>query len=105
MKTQTSILLQTGLYTGGFINAGQVCISVQRVLVHRPVYDRTLEKILSSVKALKVGDPREPSTDIGPMIDKEKAEEAYRKVQEAVKQGARILDRGRHLKEHCLRQR
>jgi len=43
------------------------------------------------VKALKVGDPREPSTDIGPMIDKEKAEEAHRKVQEAVKQGARIL--------------
>ena len=77
--------------TGGFINAGQVCISVQRVLIHRPVYDRTLEKILSEVKALKAGDPREPSTDIGPMIDQQKAEEAYRKVQEAVKQGARVL--------------
>jgi acyl-CoA reductase-like NAD-dependent aldehyde dehydrogenase len=80
--------------TGGFMNAGQVCISVQRVLVHRPVYDRTLEKILSSVKALNVGDPREPSTDIGPMIDQLKAEEVYRKVQEAVKQGARILTGG-----------
>jgi acyl-CoA reductase-like NAD-dependent aldehyde dehydrogenase len=77
--------------TGGFINAGQVCISVQRVLVHRPVYDRTLEKILSVMKELKVGDPRESATDIGPMIDKDKAEEAYRKVQEAVKQGARVL--------------
>ena len=77
--------------TGGFINAGQVCISVQRVLVHRPVYDRTLEKILSAMKALKVGDPRESATDIGPMIDKEKAEEAYRKVQEAEQQGARVL--------------
>jgi acyl-CoA reductase-like NAD-dependent aldehyde dehydrogenase len=77
--------------TGGFINAGQVCISVQRVLVHRPVYDRTLEKILSVIKELKVGDPRESTTDIGPMIDKDKAEEAYRKVQEAVKQGARVL--------------
>ena len=77
--------------TGGFINAGQVCISVQRVLVHRPVYDRTLEKILSAMKALKVGDPRESATDIGPMIDKEKAVEAYRKVQEAEQQGARVL--------------
>ena len=77
--------------TGGFINAGQVCISVQRVLVHRSVYGRTLEKILSEVTALQVGDPREPSTDIGPMIDQQKAEEAYDKVQEAVKQGARIL--------------
>jgi acyl-CoA reductase-like NAD-dependent aldehyde dehydrogenase len=43
------------------------------------------------MKALKVGDPRESTTDIGPMIDKEKAEEAYLKVQEAVKQGARVL--------------
>jgi acyl-CoA reductase-like NAD-dependent aldehyde dehydrogenase len=84
--------------TGGFINAGQVCISVQRVLVHRPVYNLTLEKILSSMKALKVGDPRESTTDIGPMIDREKAEEAYRKVQEAVKQGARVLIGG-ELKE------
>jgi acyl-CoA reductase-like NAD-dependent aldehyde dehydrogenase len=77
--------------TGGFINAGQVCISVQRVLVHRPVYECTLEKIIAAVKALKVGDPRDPATDVGPMIDRIKAEEAYRKVQEAVVQGARIL--------------
>ena len=80
--------------TGGFINAGQVCISVQRVLVHRPVYDPVLRKILTAVQALKTGDPRDPSTDIGPMIDRLKAEEAYRKVQEAVKQGARILTGG-----------
>jgi len=80
--------------TGGFINAGQVCISVQRVLVHRPVYDPVLEKILTAVQALKTGDPRDPSTDVGPMIDRLKAEEAYRKVQEAVKQGARILTGG-----------
>ncbi|MDO9325219.1 MAG: aldehyde dehydrogenase family protein, partial [Methanoregula sp.] len=77
--------------TGGFINAGQVCISVQRVLIHRPVYDRAVEKILAAVKALNVGDPRDPATDVGPMIDRIKAEDAYRKVQEAVKQGARIL--------------
>jgi acyl-CoA reductase-like NAD-dependent aldehyde dehydrogenase len=80
--------------TGGFVNAGQVCISVQRVLVHRPVYDQTLEKILTSVRALVVGDPRDPSTDVGPMIDRQKAEEAYGKVQEAVRQGARILTGG-----------
>ena len=55
------------------------------------VYDRTLEKILTAVKALKVGDPRDPSTDVGPMIDRAKAEEAYGKVQEAVKEGARVL--------------
>ena len=84
--------------TGGFVNAGQVCISVQRVLVHRPVYEKALEKILAAVRALRVGDPRDPATDVGPMIDRLKAEEAYRKVQEATKQGARILCGG-NLKE------
>jgi acyl-CoA reductase-like NAD-dependent aldehyde dehydrogenase len=80
--------------TGGFSNAGQVCISVQRVLVHRPVYERALEKILRQVRSLKVGDPRDPSTDIGPMIDQGKAQEAYRKVREAETRGARILTGG-----------
>ena len=80
--------------TGGFINAGQVCISVQRVLIHRPVYERAVEKILAAVKALNVGDPRDQVTDVGPMIDRIKAEDAYRKVQEAIKQGARILTGG-----------
>jgi acyl-CoA reductase-like NAD-dependent aldehyde dehydrogenase len=84
----------TRIVTGGFINAGQVCISVQRVLVHRPVYKRTLEKILFAVQALKVGDPRESSTDVGPMIDEGKAQEAYRKVQEAVEQGAQVVAGG-----------
>jgi len=80
--------------TGGFINAGQVCISVQRVLVHRPVYEQALAKILAAVKALRIGDPRDPATDVGPMIDRLKAEEAYRKVQEAVRQGAKIVRGG-----------
>jgi acyl-CoA reductase-like NAD-dependent aldehyde dehydrogenase len=80
--------------TGGFINAGQVCISVQRVLVHRPVYEQALLKILAAVKALRVGDPRDPATDVGPMIDRIKAEETYRKVREATQQGAKILTGG-----------
>jgi len=79
------------IVTGGFTNAGQVCISVQRVLAHRSVYDELVEQILTATKALKVGDPRDPATDVGPMIDRLKAEEAYRKVQEAVRLGAEIL--------------
>jgi len=84
-------LAATRIATGGFMNAGQVCISVQRVLVHRPVYEQTLDKILTAVRGLKVGDPREPATDVGPMIDRAKAQEAYQKVREAVHQGARVL--------------
>lgn len=80
--------------TGGFVNAGQVCISVQRVLIHKPVYDRALALILAAVQGLKVGDPRSPDTDVGPMIDRRKAEEALGKVTEARQQGARILTGG-----------
>jgi acyl-CoA reductase-like NAD-dependent aldehyde dehydrogenase len=77
--------------TGGFVNAGQVCISVQRVLIHRAVFDIAVEKILAATRALKVGDPRDPACDVGPMIDRVKAEEAYRKVQEARNEGASVL--------------
>jgi acyl-CoA reductase-like NAD-dependent aldehyde dehydrogenase len=80
--------------SGGFINAGQICISVQRVLVHRPVYEDMLARLLAATGILKLGDPRDPATDVGPMIDRLKAEEAYRKVQEAVRQGARALTGG-----------
>jgi acyl-CoA reductase-like NAD-dependent aldehyde dehydrogenase len=79
------------IVTGGFTNAGQVCISVQRVLVHQPVYERMLELILSAVHTLKVGDPRDPKNDVGPMIDRKMAEEAYETVKEAERQGAKIL--------------
>jgi acyl-CoA reductase-like NAD-dependent aldehyde dehydrogenase len=80
--------------TGGFVNAGQICISVQRVLIHHTIYEKTLEKILSAVRALNVGDPRDPATDIGPMIDRQKAEEAHRKVIDAENEGATILAGG-----------
>ena len=77
--------------TGGFINAGQVCISVQRVLIQRFVYEETVAKIMAAATSLKVGDPRDPATDVGPMIDRDKAGDAHRKVQEAVSQGAGLL--------------
>ncbi len=80
---------------GGFANAGQNCISVQRVLLHRPIYNRALEGLLDKISALKVGDPRDPNTDVGPMIDAKAAAEAYAKVQEAVRGGAKIALGGR----------
>lgn len=82
------------IVTGGFVNAGQVCISVQRVLIHRPVYNRMRELILERTRALKAGDPRDPACDVGPMIDEGKAREAEEKVREAVKQGALVLTGG-----------
>ncbi len=75
---------------GGYANAGQNCISVQRVLIHRPVYNETLELLLDKISAMKIGDPRDPQVSVGPMIDEWAAKEAEEKVNEAVQQGARI---------------
>lgn len=77
--------------SGGFTNAGQNCISVQRVFLHRPIYHEALEKLLDRVNDLKVGDPRDPAVDVGPMIDERAAAKAFATVQEAVEQGAEIL--------------
>ena len=84
------------LTNAGFANSGQNCIKTQRVLLHRPIYNETLQKLLEKTSALKMGDPRDPSIDVGPMIDAKAAAGAYEKVQEAVKQGAKILLGG-----HC----
>lgn len=81
--------------TGGFSNAGQVCISVQRVLVQRTVYNEFLNSLIAKVKNLKTGDPRDPGTDVGPMISERAAEDAFEKVQEAVNAGAHVVTGGK----------
>ena len=53
---------------GGFINAGQVCISVQRVFLHRPIYERALALILAAITDLKLGDPRTRQLISGPCL-------------------------------------
>jgi acyl-CoA reductase-like NAD-dependent aldehyde dehydrogenase len=76
---------------GGFTNAGQNCISVQRVLLHRNIYDQAVAMLLERTRALKVGDPRRSDTDVGPMIDEAAAQTAFQTLQNAVAQGAEIL--------------
>ncbi|MDD1711019.1 MAG: aldehyde dehydrogenase family protein [Methanoregulaceae archaeon] len=83
------------IVTGAFSNAGQVCISVQRVFIAESVYYQTLDMIQKSVAALKTGDPRDPGTDIGPMITEEAASRAENLVREAVEQGATLLCGGK----------
>lgn len=81
--------------TGGFANAGQNCISVQRILLHRPIYEDFCDQFIPAVKALKVGDPRHADTDIGPMIRERDAERAESWVNEALEMGAQALIEGK----------
>jgi acyl-CoA reductase-like NAD-dependent aldehyde dehydrogenase len=79
---------------GGFSNAGQTCISVQRVFVHAAIYDRFTQELVRRVEALKVGDPLDPDVDVGPVIDAGNAERIEEWLDEAKEAGAEVLTGG-----------
>ncbi len=80
---------------GGFSYGGQTCISVQRILVHEPVFERFTEQLLQGVRKLKSGDPMEESTDIPPLIREQDAVRVTQWVDEAVQAGAKVLCGGK----------
>ena len=75
--------------------AGQSCISVQNIYVHQSVYGDFLERMVPRVKQLKLGDPLDPKTDVGTLIDEGAAKRVEQWVSEAVSQGARLLSGGK----------
>jgi len=79
---------------GAFTYAGQVCISVQRAFIHEDVWDEFLGRFVEGAKGLKVGDPLDPTTDLGPMVDGSAAGRTQRWVDEAVAMGAKVLAGG-----------
>jgi glyceraldehyde-3-phosphate dehydrogenase (NADP+) len=81
--------------TGGFSYAGQTCISVQRILVERSVFRKFTDLLLAGVSKLRVGDPLDDSTDLGPLIRESDAVRATEWVQEAVQDGATLLCGGK----------
>lgn len=81
---------------GAFYNAGQSCISVQRLYVHRRIYREFERRFVAHVRAkIKAGDPRDPATVVGPLIDAENAQRVVDWLREAERQGAKILCGGR----------
>ena len=80
---------------GAFAYAGQVCISVQRVYVHRSVFDEFNERLVAEVKSMKLGDPLDEATDLGPMIDAKAARRSEDWVATAVSEGAKVLTGGK----------
>jgi glyceraldehyde-3-phosphate dehydrogenase (NADP+) len=79
---------------GGYVNAGQVCISTQRVLVHRRVYADFLEQLKPAVEAIKAGDPLADDTRLGPMVSEQEARRVESWIGEAVHDGARVVTGG-----------
>jgi len=80
---------------GGYAYAGQTCVSVQRIFVHRDVEERFLSRLVDGVRKLKMGDPLDESTDVGPMINEDAARRAASWIDEAARAGAKIATGGK----------
>jgi acyl-CoA reductase-like NAD-dependent aldehyde dehydrogenase len=80
---------------GAFYQSGQSCISVQRVSVHEAVYEEFREKLVEATRALRMGDPRDDETFIGPMISVREAERLEGWIRQALDVGAKLLCGGR----------
>lgn len=76
---------------GSFYQSGQSCISVQRIYAHTTIYERLKERLLDKVQTLEVGDPRDPDTNIGPLITEKEAERVQAWIEDAVSKGASLL--------------
>jgi len=86
------------LALGAFVFSGQVCISVQRVMVHRKVYDAFKKRFVAEVKKLIVGDPRSKEVVAGPLIDAASADRVMQWIAQAKSRGARVLTGNRRQK-------
>jgi len=76
---------------GAFAYSGQICISIQRIFLHEKIYDRFMAEFTAKIKKLKMGNPLDEETDIGPMINIEAANKTEEWVNEALENGARLV--------------
>jgi aldehyde dehydrogenase (NAD+) len=80
---------------GGFLHQGQICMSTRRIIVEKPVAQEFTEKFVKKVSTFKVGNPKEPDTIIGPLINKQQFNQVKDSVDAAVRDGAKILCGGK----------
>jgi acyl-CoA reductase-like NAD-dependent aldehyde dehydrogenase len=87
-------LASSAVATGGYVNAGQVCISVQRVIAHPAVSGDFLDALVPKVEAIRLGDPSKPETGMGTLITTGEAERVRQSIAAAAAAGARVLTGG-----------
>lgn len=79
---------------GAFLHQGQICMSTERIIIEKPIADEFIEKLAARANALKVGDPRDPATAIGPLINQAAINKVHAHVQEAISGGAELVAGG-----------
>src|SRR3989440_1956808 len=88
----------TGAVAGRFVNCGQSCIAAKRFFVVDSVADDFIEKFAERMKALQIGDPLDPATDIGPLVNEGQRNEIESQVRDAAAKGARIVLGGKRVR-------
>jgi acyl-CoA reductase-like NAD-dependent aldehyde dehydrogenase len=81
---------------GGYANAGQACISAQRVLVEQPVYRDFLDALATRVDGIRAGDPMSDASTMGPLVSEQEAQRVAEIVAQAAAEGARVVTGGEH---------
>jgi aldehyde dehydrogenase (NAD+) len=76
---------------GSFMHQGQICMSVEKVLVHENIYDEFLRRFAERAAKLKLGDPRDKSNVIGPLINDKQAAKVKEQIDDAVAKGAKVV--------------
>lgn len=89
------------LAKGAMYHAGQVCVSVQRIYVEASIADEFAKQLSAAVAAMKVGDPTQAETEIGPLIDTAEVDRVEAWVNEAMAAGAECLTGGQRLSDSC----
>ena len=87
------------LVRGGFYHAGQVCVSVQRIFIHKDNFSNCLDLFNKNLKDFKIGDPLDNKTDVGPLIRPSEVERVHNWVEDAVDNGAKLLTGGKKVSE------
>lgn len=90
------------LARGAFYHAGQVSVSVQNIFVHGSIIKPFTESLVQATESMRVGNPLDPATDIGPLIHPREVDRVERWVDDAIRHGAQVKLKGQRLEKSCL---
>ena len=88
-------------YAGAFWSAGQKCTATRRIYVETPVYDEFRQRLLSRIDAGKVGDPADPETEVGPLVNEQQLNDVLEAIEQGKREGGKVLAGGERVDEEA----
>jgi len=88
-------------YAGAFWSAGQKCTATRRIYVETPVYDEFRQRLLARIAAGKVGDPADPETEVGPLVNEQQLNDVLEAIEQGKREGGKVLAGGERVDEEA----